>query len=239
MARRIFIGDIQGCRTELEQLLEAVAFDPSGDELHPVGDFVNRGPDSGGVLRLMRQLGAGGVLGNHDLHALRAQRGRGRDDERDTLHSLILDPEGADLLRWLAQRPFIRTWPDIVCVHAGVHPHWQDPAAVLRAKNPWRPDHDVAFVTRVRHCDPHGEPPRRDDPPPPLPYRPWDDYWRARPGETRTIVFGHWAQRGLVVEERTRGLDTGCVWGGRLTAWIAEEDRLVHVPARRAWSRIG
>ena len=56
------------------------------------------------------------------------------------------------------------------------------------------------------------------------------------PGETRTVVFGHWARQGLVVAERVRGLDTGCVWGKQLTAWIAEEDRLVQVPAARVYS---
>ncbi|MCA9646437.1 MAG: hypothetical protein KC492_37385, partial [Myxococcales bacterium] len=69
------------------------------------------------------------------------------------------------------------------------------------------------------------------------PYFPWDTHWRARPEESRTVVFGHWARRGLVQAERTRGLDTGCVWGGQLTAWIPEEDRLVQVQARKAYSR--
>jgi len=73
--RRIFVGDIQGCRVELERLLEELRFDPASDELHPVGDFVNRGPDSLGVLRVCRALGAGGVLGNHDVLLLRVARG--------------------------------------------------------------------------------------------------------------------------------------------------------------------
>ena len=60
------------------------------------------------------------------------------------------------------------------------------------------------------------------------PFRPWDDFWAG----PRTVVFGHWARRGLVQTEFARGLDTGCVWGGSLTAWIAEEDRIVSVPAR-------
>ena len=50
------------------------------------------------------------------------------------------------------------------------------------------------------------------------------------------LVFGHWARKGLVHRTWVRGLDTGCVWGGRLTAWIAEDDRLVSVPARRAYA---
>ena len=59
--RRIFVGDIQGCSDELRRLLDAVNFDAASDELHPVGDFVNRGPDSLGVLRLCKELDAGGV----------------------------------------------------------------------------------------------------------------------------------------------------------------------------------
>jgi bis(5'-nucleosyl)-tetraphosphatase (symmetrical) len=72
--RQIFVGDIQGCREELERLLATLKFDPACDTLEPVGDFVNRGPDSLGTLRLLRLLNAGGVLGNHDLHLLAARR---------------------------------------------------------------------------------------------------------------------------------------------------------------------
>ena len=58
---------------------------------------------------------------------------------------------------------------------------------------------------------------------------------RAAPGAP-TLVFGHWARQGLVVRPGLRALDSGCVWGRELTAWIAEEDRLVSVPARRTWT---
>ncbi len=52
------------------------------------------------------------------------------------------------------------------------------------------------------------------------------------------MVFGHWARGGLQVVGRVRGLDTGCVYGQKLTAWIAEEDRVVQVKARRAYTPI-
>ena len=238
--RRVFIGDIQGCREELEALLEAVSFDPSADELHPVGDLVNRGPDSAGTLRLLQSLDAGGVLGNHDLHLLAASEGRREPSRRDTFHDVLEAEDRDSLLKWLAQRPFARGWNDILCVHAGLDPTWPDPAEDhLRDLDPYEPDLRAAFVTRVRYCAKDGRRPDKDDPPPDAPFQPWFVFLPLREEETRTLVFGHWSSRGLVERPKLRGLDTGCVWGGALTAWIAEEDRLVSVQARRAYQSIG
>src|SRR5262245_38438003 len=237
MSRRIFVGDIQGCRAELERLLDLVRFDPAQDRLEPVGDFVNRGPDSVGTLRLMRSLKAGGVLGNHDVHLLRAARGRRAVRPHDTFEDVLEAPDRDELLDWLAERPFFRDLGDAWLVHAGLDPRWDDPAEVLDACDPYDPSDACDFAIRVRHCTAEGERPKNDDPPPPPPFLPWFEHWRGR--GVPTIVFGHWAMRGLVVEPGIRGLDTGCVWGGRLTAWIAEEDRLVHVPAERAYASFG
>ena len=99
MKRRIFGGDVQGCRTELERLLEKVRYAPAGDELLPVGDFVNRGPDSAGVLRLCRSLGAGGVLGNHDVHLLRTAAGIRTRKPADTFQDVLEADDRDELLR--------------------------------------------------------------------------------------------------------------------------------------------
>ena len=237
--RRIFIGDIQGCREELEQLLEAVAFDPAADELHPAGDLVNRGPDSLGTLRLLKSLDAGGVLGNHDLHLLAANAGKREPAKRDTFTDVLNADDRDELLTWLAARPFARGWRDILCVHAGLNPSWPDPVEKhLSGLNPHEPDELAEFVTHVRYCMKDGRRPESNTPTPEPPFQPWYVFTPLREAEDRIIVFGHWSARGLVERPKLRGLDTGCVWGGSLTAWIAEEDRIVSVAARRAYQEI-
>ncbi len=234
--RRIFVGDIQGCRVELERLLAELRFDPAADELHPVGDFVNRGPDSAGVLRLCRSLGAGGVLGNHDVLLLRVAHGRRAWRARDTAQDVLAAPDGAQLVAWLAARPLVQAFDDVLCVHAGLDPRWKDPVAALARLDPLREEPDLAFAISARYCDAEGARPKSDWPAPPPPFRPWHAFWPPHAGERRTVVYGHWARAGLLVRPQLRGLDSGCVWGGQLSAWIAEEDRIVQVPAARAYS---
>jgi bis(5'-nucleosyl)-tetraphosphatase (symmetrical) len=233
--RRIFVGDIQGCREELERLLEAVAFEPARDRVYPTGDLVNRGPDSLGCLRLLRALEARPVLGNHDLRLLRISRGQRAASERDTLDEVLRAADRDELLAWLASQPFIRSFADVYLVHAGLHPHWLDPERELAGLSPFVEHASTRFVTRVRRCDAEGR--IRDAAPdcnaPGV--RPWFRFYRPERHAQRAVVFGHWSERQGVNEPFLRGLDTGCVWGGKLTAWIAEENRRVQVPAARAY----
>ncbi|MFN7669789.1 MAG: metallophosphoesterase [Planctomycetota bacterium] len=207
MGRRIFVGDIQGCREPLQRLLDAVKFAPGSDRLLPAGDLVNKGPDSPGTLALLMQLGAEPVLGNHDLHWLKKAKDQ--------------DPAQR---AWLQSQPFARCFDDVLLVHAGLHPRWDE--AKLRGP---LTDAEVDYLVNVRYCDADGSQPPSDWPPPGPPYRPWDDFYRG----PKRVVFGHWARRGLVVRPQCVGLDTGCVYGGQLSAWIAEEDRIVQVDGWR------
>ena len=199
--RRIFVGDIQGCREPLERLLAAVRFEPTSDRLLPVGDMVNKGPESDATLDLLIDLQAEPVLGNHDLFWLQKKRAAKRHVD------------------WLEQQPIVRVHDDLIAVHAGLHPRWDEVALADMT------DADIDYAVNVRYCDAQGAQPDRDWPPPGPPFRPWDDFYRGR----KRVVFGHWARRGLVVRPQCIGLDTGCVYGGKLSAWIAEEDRVVSV----------
>jgi len=239
MKRRVFIGDVQGCREELERLLEKLRFDPAADQLEPVGDFVNRGPDSRGVLRLMGELGAGGVLGNHDLHLLRVATGKRELRDQDTFGDVLKGADSDELLAWLAARPFVRAWDDVLLVHAGLNPTWKDPLERLRGLDPIARHSDTDFATRVRYCTREGVMADDDWPAPPPPFAPWFEHWlAAHPGETRTVVYGHWSRMGLVKQPRLRGLDSGCVWGNALTAWLPDEDRVVQVAAKKAYAAV-
>jgi len=234
--RRIFIGDIQGCLEPLDRLLQRLTL-RSADRICCVGDLVNRGPDSLGVLRRMREIGARTVLGNHDLKLLKLAGGTRGQTVPAELQSVLSAPDAAELIDWLARQPVMLVDENLVIVHAGLHPRWTGVDAIagaidhaLPAHVNGHPDERIAFATEVRHCDADGRRPAVDDPPPGPPFMPWD-HWYNGP---HTVVFGHWARRGLVRAARIRGLDTGCVYGGALTAWIADEDHFVQVPGRTA-----
>jgi bis(5'-nucleosyl)-tetraphosphatase (symmetrical) len=127
------IGDVQGCNAQLGELLTAVDFSPDRDQLWLVGDLVNRGPDSLGVLRRVRALGAGAsvVLGNHDLHLLAASCGKARLRDDDTLQPVLAAPDAGALLDWLASRELMHEDPALgTCmVHAGLAPQWDQRTA--------------------------------------------------------------------------------------------------------------
>lgn len=235
-SRHIFIGDIQGCREELEELLENLRFDPTQDVLLPVGDLVNRGPDSLGTLRLLRRLDARPVLGNHELHLFALLAGRRAPGKKDTLGELLASPERDELVAWLRAAPFVRRIERTLLVHAAVHPRWSDPERELADADPAAPSSAALFAARTRYCDEQGNLPERDDAPPGPPFRPWHAWIEPARLGLDTIVFGHWAAQGLHVRAGFRGLDTGCVWGKSLSAWVREEDRIVSVPARRVYA---
>lgn len=240
------VGDIQGCARELDDLLGWVRFDAGRDTLWCLGDLVNRGPDSIEALRLWRDVEGRSLLGNHDLYALLAHAGR-RARKPDTLDRLFAAGDAPALLARLRSEPLlVRLEPPhderpIWLVHAGLHPAWQDLEATAERLNALaREDdglesEDVSFVTRVRCCDALGERCKHTGPPAtcPPPYRPWDAFYR---GEA-LVVHGHWAQRGAYRTARTMGLDSGCVYGGTLSAWCPEEERLVQIPARSRGGR--
>ncbi|MFT5692643.1 MAG: bis(5'-nucleosyl)-tetraphosphatase (symmetrical) [Oceanicoccus sp.] len=125
---RYAVGDLQGCLTPLQCLLDEVCFDLHNDELWIVGDLINRGPDSLGTMRFIKQLGASArvVLGNHDLHFLAVAFNTTTAGKHDTFSDILDAPDRDEITHWLLQQRLIYTDPsgDYTMVHAGIPPMW-------------------------------------------------------------------------------------------------------------------
>lgn len=259
------IGDLQGCFTPFQRLLELIRFDPLHDRLWLVGDIVNHGPDSLALLRYLKQTGNTtiAVLGNHDLHLLMVTAGIAKLQPGDTLQPVLDAPDRDELLFWLRQQKLFYRQDGYAMVHAGLLPSWTvDQAERLAGEAEYalrqdnyadqfaqiygnEPDHwqdtltgyarlrvIVNAMTRMRVCTadgkmnfsfkgslqsiPHG-------------YHPWF-HAPQRASSSHTIICGHWSALGLHITDRLIALDSGCVWGGQLSAIRLEDRKIFQLP---------
>ena len=156
------IGDVQGCYDEFRHLLDLIAFDPSRDRVWLVGDLVNRGPDSLGVLRGVKALGAAAlmVLGNHDLHLLTVAAGHRKAHRHDTLDTILRAPDRDELLTWLRTRPLVVREDNLLLVHAGLLPSWTSATALMLSREVEAMLRSDAHDDFLRHL--YGDLPARD-----------------------------------------------------------------------------
>lgn len=234
MGRAIIVGDVHGCSSELRTLLDRVAYTPGSDTLVFVGDLIARGPDSLGVLDVVRETRGVVVRGNHEDRLLawkRAMDARARGEfalppDLGRLHSEVahaLRPEDWALLEATPITQLLEPNKTLV-VHAGLVP-----GVALEAQDP-------AIMMRIRSIGDRGE--ARDH----GGATPWGARWVGPPH----VVFGHAASLEPQMHPFATGVDTGCVYGGYLTAMVLADgqepppvaDRvsvLVSVPARRRY----
>ena len=226
------IGDIQGHFKPLMGLLDKIHFDPKQDELILLGDVVNRGPQSLEVLRfiLAHQDAVKMVLGNHDLYLMHLFYGQGTGVNH-TLNEVLAAAEIEEIMNYLRKQPFLihDESLNLVMTHAGIAPTWTLEMAKAYAQEHHYFDKHPSFLeprltglaryqviadyfTRMRFVDIHGH----------MVFNTNGYPWFACPKRVNwpaTIVFGHWASlKGKTGFRRIQALDTGCHWGGALTA---------------------
>lgn len=251
------IGDIQGCDSALQRLLDEISFSPSRDTLYLLGDLVNRGPDSAAVLRRLMGYGdaARCLLGNHDLHLLAIVHGVRRPSRSDTLDDVLQAPDRPALLDWLCRQRLALLEhchnEELLMVHAGVLPAWTATKTIALSgeveavlQSPDLPDflHQmygneptgwddaltgnarlrviVNALTRLRFCTAAGEmefQTTASASQAPAGYLPWFEV-PGRQSANVTVAFGHWSTLGWLNRPDVLALDTGCVWGGCLSA---------------------
>ena len=214
--RLIAIGDIHGCHEEFAELLSLLELKPD-DRLILLGDLVNRGPDSHRVIELARAHRAISLLGNHELRLLNYRR------TRDLKYTREHDLETFDQLRpddWTYLEKMLLTYEEpalnLVFVHGGFLPG-----------QPWQRQ-PAEVVTRIQVIDRDGQPRKRADAPD-APF--WAELWNGPP----YVIYGHTPRPEIYKLKWSLGLDTACVMGGHLTAFILPEKRFVQVKARQRY----
>ncbi len=197
-------------------LLERAGASLSRHRIILVGDLINKGPFSLDVLKWTRDQGVECVVGNHELRFLK----NAKDGLRLTEPLKELKKQmGSDLSLWLgwidALPAYIET-QDFFVVHGGFHPKLsptQTSRDILASIRTWNGKDDVLY--------------QQGDPP-------WYQYYEGK----KPVFYGHWALQGLHFEKNTYGLDTGCVYGRKLSGiWTHSKD-VVQTPALEAYCSI-
>ncbi|WP_106402068.1 polynucleotide kinase-phosphatase [Actinocorallia populi] len=232
------IGDVHGCRAELEALLAELGYELRRDEQgrpvgahHPsrqavfLGDLVDRGPDTPGVLRLAMGMVRDGdalcIPGNHENKLLRALRGRKVTVSHGLAESLEqLEAETEEFRREAVRfmdgliSHYVLDGGRLVVAHAGLKEEYHGRAS-------GRVRSFALYGETTGETDEYGLPVRY----------PWAGEYRGK----AMVVYGHTPVPGPEWTNNTLCVDTGVVFGGRLTALRYPEKELVSVPAERVW----
>lgn len=221
MTRHLVIGDVHGCLTELDALLALVG-EPTRQVVF-VGDLIAKGPESRGVVRRARELGALGVRGNHDEHALSWRRALEAGEEprkkRKQVYLRAYESLRDEDFHYLAALPCYLSLEEhgALVVHAGLIP-----GRALEDQDP----KDLMSMRNIKR----GKATKRIDE---------GLAWASLYEGPEHVIFGHDAIRKLQEHPFATGIDTGCVYGGELTAMLLPERELVSVPAERIWQAPG
>jgi protein phosphatase len=229
------IGDVHGCHRELVQLLSELGYTvaedgvnatpPDGRRAVFVGDYGDRGPETPGVLKLVMSMAASGTAiclpGNHDVKLARKLKGRNVQITHglaETLEQLDAEPEE---LREQAQE-----FLDSLVSHAVL-----DDGTLVVAHAGMKQAYHGRSSARVRDFALYGETTGETDEFG-LPVRgQWASDYRGR----AAVVYGHTPVAEPEWLNNTINIDTGCVFGGKLTALRWPERELVSVPASRTY----
>jgi protein phosphatase len=229
------VGDVHGCADELEALLATLGYAPAagGAWRHPggrravfLGDLADRGPRVRDALRIVMAMVASGtalaVPGNHDVKLAKALRGRAVR-VAGGLEQSLADLDAAPPAERTAIAEFVGSLPShlvldhgrLVVAHAGMR-------ADLQGRDSKRVTSFALYGETTGEVDTLGLPVRLD----------WARSYRGR----AMVVYGHTPVVAPEWRNRTINVDTGCVFGGRLTALRYPELELVQVPARQRYA---
>ncbi len=211
--RTIIIGDVHGCLDELEALLAKANYLSEKDRLIFVGDLINKGPSSREVLERVFSLSAEVVMGNHEWGFLQYLEDGSFASAGFPEVKRQLGNQLTFWRDWLCQLPTFIEDEQFMVVHAGLVPN-QHPSKT-----------STSILTTIRTWDRLGINLNNTSDPA------WFELYHA----PKLVVFGHWAQQDLILRKNAIGLDTGCVYGNKLSAAILPGPVICQVPAQQIY----
>ncbi len=236
MGRTIFCGDVHGCLDELDELMKTAEVCQS-DTIIMLGDLIDRGPDPVGVVRRVREMGWLSILGNHEDRALCWLKNEslvagGRPNNMSApgpKRAAEWNSLSADDVGWLWRLPVTISAAGWTAVHAGLEPRLpmvkQETDKMLRVR--------FAHKDTGKHVP--IDPVKMVQPPDTLF---WAEIWKG----PENVVYGHSVFDAVRFDYPAYGvscvgLDTGCVYGGMLSALITDRgvNSVVSVKAKKAY----
>lgn len=192
--RTIFIGDVHGCLEELIKMIDRLKI--KNDRVILLGDLINRGPDSVGVVKFVYENQFECLMGNHEYEYL-------ENFKNNQHYQELYQQLGEKLHSWIKIRPYFIEEKNFIAVHAGLISEQS-----LEETKP-------TILTSIRT------------------YKniPWYEYYKGK----KYVIYGHWARKGLTIRNNTIGLDSGCVYGKFLSAFILEEKKIIQIPAKKRY----
>lgn len=213
MSRTIVVGDIHGCYDELIALLDQLDLQRE-DRVIGVGDLTVKGPKNREVVELFStDKRFQSVIGNHDLALVKKWKDPSRPIKKTQQNAYAeLTQNGDSLLRYLSSLPYFIKLPEHIIVHAGVRP-----SIPLSQQDP-------KDFTELRTL---GEDRTNRDGVP----------WYSEYQGPKKVIFGHWPSAEPRTGPFALGIDSGCVYGFELTAYILETEEFFRVKAAREYQK--
>ena len=225
--RHIFVGDVHACVYEMQELFDKLHYDPVHDRMILLGDLIDRGPDSVGVVELARKMNLECIRGNHENRFIKWFRSQGsRTDvyEKRPHYTQFTDQQ----INYIVNMPLYIELDDVIAVHAGLKPgillsnQRPDDLMYLRYTDAERKFISLKTIGKIG-VEASGA-----------------RFWTEFGPFGKNVIYGHqvWAEPRIDRYEggtAAYGIDTGCCFGGHLTALIWENKEIVQVKAKKEY----
>lgn len=219
--RNIVIGDIHGCLIEFEELLEKISYNSSNDRLILLGDLVDRGPYSAEVIKKAREMNLESVMGNHEFNLLKKYNNPNYYDKSKKYYEKLSDE---DLDYIFHMPPFIKV-NNYLIVHGGLRPNInidlqkKEDLLSLRYLDSNMNTYSLSEFKKIKNNE----------------IKFWTHFWNG----PESIIYGHQVHclGSVLLEKKDQnvfciGMDSGCCFGGNLSALILETLEIIQVQSK-------